>query len=249
MQKKIILIFFMVLQSTAAFVDGNDGAKSIKDIFGDRMISVRIAKKLGKKSVNEVVTQAELNTLDSLCQTWRKTPKSIFDISALQCLSNLTTLWLVNGRISDLRPLSELTNLRYLHLINDKIVDIEPLSNLKNLECLYLPENRISDLTPLHKLTKLKILNITSNRIRDISPLGSLVNLRELSLIDNPITSLSSLKYLDGLILPVFDILHYHDKVRRDLPMLVPGNNKGKSRRFIDWIYDKIYVRFKMMFK
>ena len=239
----------MMLQSTAAFVDDNDGAKSIKDIFGDPMISVSIAEKLGKKSVNEVVTQAELNTLDDLQQTWRKTPKSIFDISTLQCLSNLINLELSNGGLSDLRPLSKLTNLRYLHLTNNKIVDIEPLSNLKNLVCLDLDNNQISDLTPLHKLTELRLLDITSNRIRDISPLGSLVNLRELSLIDNPITSLSSLKYLDGLILSVYDILHYHDKVRRDLPMPVSGNNKSKSRRFIDWIYDEIYVKIKMIFK
>ena len=239
----------MMLQSTAAFVDDNGEAKSIKDIFGDPIISVSIAEKLGKKSVNKIVTQAELNTLDSLQRTWRKNPKSIFDISTLQCLSNLTSLWLVNGRISDLRPLSKLTNLHSLRLMDNEIVDIEPLSNLKNLVCLDLANNQISDLTPLHKLTELRLLDITSNRIRDISPLGSLVNLRDLFFIDNPITSLSSLKYLDGLILPVFDILHYHDKVRRDLPMLVPGNNKGKSRRFIDWIYDKIYVRFKMIFK
>ena len=239
----------MMLQSTSAFVDGNDGAKSIKDIFGDPMISVSIAEKLGKKSVNEVVTQAELNTLDSLYQVWRKTPKSIFDISTLQCLSNLTSLWLMRGGLSDLRPLSKLTNLRSLYLMNNKIVDIEPLSNLKNLEYLYLSENRISDLTPLHKLTKLKTLDIASNRIRDISPLGSLVNLEKLYLIDNPITSLSSLKYFSRLVLSVDDTLHYFNKIRRDLPMFVPGNNKSKSRRFIDWIYDEIYVKIKMIFK
>ena len=174
---KLFSFFFMMLQSTAAFVDGNDGAKSIRDIFGDPMISVRIAKKLGKKSVNEVVTQAELNTLDSLYQTWRKTPKSIFDISILQCLSNLINLDLSNGGLSDLRPLSKLTNLRSLCLMNNEIVNIEPLSNLKNLELLDLANNQISDLTPLHKLTKLKTLFLGYNRIRDISPLGSLVNL------------------------------------------------------------------------
>ena len=239
----------MMLQSTSAFVDGNDGAKSIRDIFGDPIISVRIAKKLGKKSGSEIVTQAELNTLDDLQQTWRKTPESIFDISTLQCLSNLINLDLSNGGLSDLRPLSKLTNLRYLHLTKNKIVDIEPLSNLKNLVCLDLANNQISDLTPLHKLTELRLLDITSNRIRDISPLGSLVNLRDLFFIDNPITSLSSLKYLDGLILPVFDILHYYDKVRRDLPMLIPGNNESKSRRLTDRIYDKIYVKIKMIFK
>ncbi|MFM6205814.1 leucine-rich repeat domain-containing protein, partial [Planktothrix sp.] len=56
---------------------------------------------------------------------------------ANQALSQITTLNLNYGEISDSRPLSSLTQLKVLYLANNQISDINPLSSLTQLTELF----------------------------------------------------------------------------------------------------------------
>ena len=63
---------------------------------------------------------------------------------ANQTLTNLTSLYLWENKISDIKPLSNLTNLTSLSLWGNKISDIKPLSNLTNLTFLSLSGNPLT---------------------------------------------------------------------------------------------------------
>jgi len=82
-----------------------------------------------------------------------------------------------------------LTKLTSLYLGENKISDIKPLSNLTNLTSLDLSGNKISDIKPLSNLTNLTFLDLSGNQISDIKPLSNLTNLTSLDLAKNPLTS------------------------------------------------------------
>ena len=63
---------------------------------------------------------------------------------ANQTLTKLTTLYLGENQISDIKPLSNLTNLTFLDLEGNQISDIKPLSNLTNLTSLDLAKNPLT---------------------------------------------------------------------------------------------------------
>nr|WP_277996021.1 leucine-rich repeat domain-containing protein [Aphanizomenon flos-aquae] len=56
----------------------------------------------------------------------------------------MTTLYLSENQISDIKPLSNLTNLTSLTLRVNQISDIKPLSNLTNLTFLTLLGNPLT---------------------------------------------------------------------------------------------------------
>jgi len=132
----------------------------------------------------------------SLSKETRRTVEALLKVAktrncsqANQTLTKLTSLYLGENQISDIKPLSNLTNLTVLSLGENKISDIKPLSNLTNLSSLYLQENEISDIKPLSNLTNLTSLDLGENKISDIKPLSNLTNLTSLSLGGNPLTS------------------------------------------------------------
>ncbi|MFN6031163.1 MAG: leucine-rich repeat domain-containing protein [Dolichospermum sp.] len=84
----------------------------------------------------------------SLPQETRRTVEALLKVAktrncsqANQTLTKLTTLYLGENQISDIKPLSNLTNLTSLDLGENKISDIKPLSTLTNLTSLNLSEN------------------------------------------------------------------------------------------------------------
>ncbi|MCL1998444.1 MAG: leucine-rich repeat domain-containing protein [Turicibacter sp.] len=127
------------------------------------------------------------------------------DIVPLAYMTNLTTLRLGIGEITDLTPLAGLTNLRFLDLSLGfgEISDISPLAELVNLEQLILRLHNIEDLTPLASLHNLRFLQLDHNAISDISPLAALTNLEFLDLSGNPeisdLTPLAELRNLTSL--------------------------------------------------
>ncbi|MFN6001291.1 MAG: leucine-rich repeat domain-containing protein [Dolichospermum sp.] len=132
----------------------------------------------------------------SLPQETRRTVEALLKVAktrncsqANQTLTKLTTLYLGENQISDIKPLSNLTNLTFLDLEGNKISDIKPLSNLTKLTTLYLRENKISDIKPLSNLTNLTSLDLGENKISDIKPLSTLTNLTSLNLSENPLIS------------------------------------------------------------
>ncbi|EAF9641675.1 internalin [Listeria monocytogenes] len=167
----------------------------ISAIFLDANLAEVIRDTLRKSSVDDIVTQAELDTISSL----RAQYVGIVNLSGMENLTNLTELYLYNNQISDISPLSNLTNLNTLYLWDNQISDISPLSNLTNLDNLALDNNQISDISPLSNLTNLNILSLWDNQISDISPLSNLTNIGELCLDDNQISDMSPLSNLTNL--------------------------------------------------
>ncbi|MBC1388549.1 internalin [Listeria innocua] len=167
----------------------------ISVIFPDAALAEIIRATLGKSSVDDIVTQAELDTITRVSEIYR----GIADISGMENLTNLDYLRLNNNQISDISPLANLTNLSYLDLYNNQISDISPLANLANLSYLDLYNNQISDISPLANLTNLSGLRLNSNQISDVSPLSNLTKLNLLPLDDNQISDVSPLANLTNL--------------------------------------------------
>ncbi|MCW07170.1 LPXTG cell wall anchor domain-containing protein [Listeria monocytogenes] len=167
----------------------------ISVIFPDAALAETIRDTLGKSSVDDIVTQAELDTITRVSESYR----GIADISGMENLTNLGYLHLNNNQISDISPLANLTNLSNLDLYNNQISDISPLANLTNLSDLGLYNNQISDISPLANLTNLSNLDLNNNQISDLSPLSNLTNLKDLGLYNNQISDISPLSNLTNL--------------------------------------------------
>ncbi|EJU4176952.1 leucine-rich repeat domain-containing protein [Listeria monocytogenes] len=159
----------------------------ISVIFPDATVAIVMKGKLGKSSVDDIVTQNELDTVRSVLMSGPR------DLSGFETLTNLNALYGDNSQISDISPLTNLTNLNRIDLMNNKVSDISPLTNLINLEHLSLGDNQISDISPLTNLTSLKRVVLNNNQISDISPLANSTNIETLNLDDNQISDISPL--------------------------------------------------------
>ncbi len=127
---------------------------------------------------------------------------SISDITLLTQLTQLTQLTrlsLSDNNISDLTPLAQLTQLTRLYLRDNNISDLTPLAQLTQLTGLYLRDNNISDLTPLAQLTQLTGLYLRDNNISDLTPLAQLTLLIGLDLEFNNIIDVTPLAQLINL--------------------------------------------------
>jgi hypothetical protein len=109
----------------------------------------------------------------------------IKDLSGIEHLSNLTTLFLDWNQPSSLLPLASLSNLTKLGLFRNDLSDLTHLANLTNLESLYLMGNNITDITPLGQLGKLTYLGLAENNVADITTIGSITSLLSLDLRQN----------------------------------------------------------------
>ncbi|EAD7633080.1 hypothetical protein AB290_14300 [Listeria monocytogenes] len=171
----------------------------ISTIFPDAIIAEKIRHHLRKGSVDDIVTQTEL---DSIIYIEVSRASSPVDISGLENLTNLCFLYLFDVQISNfnnLNLLSNLSNLTELGLSNNQISDISPLANLTNLITVTITDNPISDLTPLSNLPDLTYLGLSNNQISDISPLANLSNLTTVTITDNSISDLTPLANLPNL--------------------------------------------------
>ena len=161
--------------------------------------------------LTELFLEGEIYNINALNELTNLTKlesrfSQISDISALSGLTNLEYLDLSVNQITDISALSGLTNLKYLRLSDNQIIDISALRNLSNLKNLELGKgelggnrNQISDISALSGLTNLEYLDLSSNQIKDISALSGLTNLKALQLDDNQITDISALSGLTNL--------------------------------------------------
>ena len=135
----------------------------------------------------------------------------IGDLEGLQYATNLTSLWLIGNRISNLTPLSGLTHLTELGLDENQISDLRPLKGLTHLTALWLDRNQAQDLSPLTQLTDLMDLTLSNNLVSDLTPLGGLTHLRTLWLDGNqihtisPLVGLTELRQLDLRDNPLYE--------------------------------------------
>ena len=196
-------------------------------VIPDAALRTLIEKEL-KKNPGATITQAEMNTLESLDGR----ELGIKSLSGLETATNLHSLNLSHNRISDLTPLAYLTQLQELSLDSNEVSDIAPLAycrlmiidcletatNLQelsldsneisditllavfdSLRVLSLDSNKISDLTPLAYLTQLRVLSLDSNEVSDIAPLTALPHLENLFVNDNPLSAISVLLHIPVL--------------------------------------------------
>lgn len=87
-------------------------------------------------------------------------------------VATLTSLSLVDDRISDLSGLTRLTRLKTLRLADNEVADLAPLQALPQLTDVRLESNRIGNVAPLASLTNPAYLWLSGNRIEDASPLS-----------------------------------------------------------------------------
>ncbi|EDH3593760.1 hypothetical protein GCV60_10475 [Listeria monocytogenes] len=168
----------------------------ISVIFPDAALAEIIRDTLGKSSVDDVVTQAELDTITQI----NGQRKGIVDISGVETLTSAGWLTFNYNEISDLSPVKDLKKLYNLQLGDCGISDISSLSNLKTLTHLYLSDNNISDISPLANLTGLVSLTLQNNEISDISSLSKIVRIDLLDLRNNQISDVSPLRNLKQLL-------------------------------------------------
>ncbi|EKZ3831044.1 InlB B-repeat-containing protein [Listeria monocytogenes] len=167
----------------------------ISVIFPDAALAEVIRNTLGKSSVDDVVTQAELDTITQVSAQ----SKGVVDISGVENLTRVGWLVLNNNEISDLSPVKDLKNLYNLQLNNCRLSDLSSISNLTRLTSLYLADNDISEFSPLANLTALEWLSLENNEVSDLSSISNLRQLVYLNLNNNQISDVSPLNRLSNL--------------------------------------------------
>ncbi|EAF9641633.1 hypothetical protein A6I69_14770 [Listeria monocytogenes] len=176
----------------------------ISVIFPDAALAEVIRVRLGKASVDDVVTQAELDTISQIAVSGI----GIADLTGFEHLRWLGgTLLLQDNEITDISPLMNLPNARIkaVVLFRNKISDLSPLenANLPGVEAFYFDDNQISDLSPLGNLgnanlySSFKLSFNGNSNISDLSPLANMSNLTDLGVQNTKVSDISPLKNLN----------------------------------------------------
>ncbi|MBC2360534.1 hypothetical protein HBP70_11005, partial [Listeria welshimeri] len=158
----------------------------INQIFPDANLAENIRTLLNKSSVSEVVTQAELD--------------------------GINTINIRNNNVSSLEGLQYLQNLSYANLGANPYSDIQPIIQLKNVQTLYLDRNpNMQSIDGLQNLTSLKFLEVTDTVFSDLSPIASLKNLQDFRIANSTISDYSSVSNLTNLTQLVIDKSQFND--------------------------------------
>lgn len=99
------------------------------------------------------------------------------DYSGLAGLTQLKTLELVGGDITELSQLPSSESVTQLDLSHQRLTSLEGIDKFPNLHTLTLASNLISDLSPLPRLPKLRRLSICYNPCQDLATLAKLTQL------------------------------------------------------------------------
>lgn len=133
-------------------------------------------------SGNDISSISKLNKLTKLEFLDLSNNTSLWGLSNISELINLTSLKLSNTKTSDLSYLKDLVNLTELDLAKNGIRNISDLSKLKKLRTLYLNGNSINDVKDLKDLKDLKELNLWGNKVDDVKELKNLTSLEKLTI-------------------------------------------------------------------
>ncbi len=88
-------------------------------------------------------------------------------LDGIENYTNLESLSLTNGTISNISGLNNLKKLKILIMTNNRVSNISELESLTSLTELYLGDNQISNLYALRGLKNLTYLNLVNNVIED----------------------------------------------------------------------------------
>ncbi|BGP38749.1 protein phosphatase regulatory subunit Sds22 [Rhodotorula kratochvilovae] len=112
---------------------------------------------------------------------------------------NLTHLYLIQNKLTQIEGVRDRTSLTYLEYGGNRIRTIENLPVSANLRSLFLGKNKITKIENLDGLTGLQTLSIQSNRLTKIEGLDALTQLEELYLSHNGLTRIEGLRKLTKL--------------------------------------------------
>ncbi|ENI0605461.1 InlB B-repeat-containing protein [Listeria monocytogenes] len=145
---------------------------TISNIFPDVVLAEYIRNQLGKSSVNEMITLADLDVINYV---GIPNNKGIKDLSGMENLRNLERIIIQRGNgVSDLSPIANLSKLWMLRIDGNQISDISALRNLSKLRDINVSSNQISDISALENLQMVDELYLDNNQISDLSPISNL---------------------------------------------------------------------------
>lgn len=146
-------------------------------------------------TLDGVLTTGDLSGIENLTalRTLYLQRNNLTDISPLAALPELRKVILNYNNITDLTPLSGAYWLVNLSAVGNGIADISPLAGISNLLTVNLSNNYISDVTALGRHVRILTLALENNMIADISPLAALPKVEELRLDNNRIADISPL--------------------------------------------------------
>jgi internalin A len=150
-------------------------------------------------AVSDDTDLSELEKLPEL-KTLFLADNQLTGVSALANLTSLTFLALDANAITDMTALSNLSALQYLLLSNNRITELPDLNNMAALIYLELSDNRVANIAPQTSPSPLLNLYLDNNRITDVTPLSSITLLQDLALESNLITDINPLSSLSNLM-------------------------------------------------
>ena len=119
--------------------------------------------------------------------------------SALNKLSNLRTLSVLNQPLEDLAFLAEMPKLKQLNITSNGLESMTGVEHGQSLARFYSAGNGFSDITALSGLDQLTSLTIEFGAVENISPIASMSGLRYLRLNYNNISDISAISQMSNL--------------------------------------------------
>ncbi|MBR5231740.1 MAG: hypothetical protein IKW00_05775 [Clostridia bacterium] len=175
--------------------DGSLG--KIKDLFPDIAFAKFIREKTGKISIEQTVTQAELDEISSFSIMYKTDYGSIADLTGIGYLRNLRSFTLNNTNIYIGTEFPEefytLTQLVYLKVCGWNITSLsDSLGNLVKLETLIINWTNIDSLPEsIGNLSNLNYIDISNTEIEALpESIGNLSDLRTLDISNTKIKEL-----------------------------------------------------------
>ena len=172
--------------------------------FADGVLLVKVNAALG--TIGQTgFSWDEVKDLEVLDARYKATEGAIGDLSGIQCLQALRTLWLsghAGGQpqafVMNIAPLAALTELTHLDLENAGVENVAPLTSLASLRYLDLEQNGLGDdvagmLANTAFAGNLLYLGLDANGLHQLPDLSGYKSLRILGIAYNEIQDLSSL--------------------------------------------------------
>ena len=134
-----------------SFTTGDDREYTIKDIFPDDVLREKVVRELqnyaGSENISAdgTVKKSQLDKITTLSANRTSfSQPAIRDLTGLELLSNLSTLYLENNEISDISCFHEMKELNDVYLKGNEISKAADISGARKLKTLRLDENLLS---------------------------------------------------------------------------------------------------------
>ena len=178
----------------SATTPGEESLGKIKDLFPDEAFALVIRDKCGKFSIEQTVTQAELDKI-----TWLQLTgfRNIYDLTGIGYLRHLSSLEMANGSTYRGKSFPDefytLTEMYKINLMFSEVEELSPaIANLTNLHYLLLPTCNIRTLPDsIGNLSNLVSIDLASSDLQALpDTIGNLSSLRSLNISYTNVTEL-----------------------------------------------------------